>query len=177
MNHFKFQLFFVFLMIFALTVHAKEVQEHPMNGNDAEKGQAELVKPASPDTVLNENTSKDLTQLILGKWEIAPSKRASEGYIIFDLNGTYEMYEKFHDGTGVTKKGEYLIDSKVTPVKIDLCLEKCNNAGAEWTTLFGIIRVISDEKLEIHTSPDSNHPSDFSDDKSDEYTIILSRSE
>lgn len=173
MNHFKFLLFFVFLMIFALTVHAKE---HPMNGNDAEKRQAELVKPASPDTVLNENTSKDLTQLILGKWEIAPNKRASEGYIIFDLNGTYEMYEKFHDGTGVTKKGEYLLYSNVTPVKIDICLDKCNNAGAEWTTLFGIIRAISNEKLEIHTSPDDKYPSDFPDDKSNKYTMILSRS-
>jgi len=174
MNHFKFLLFFVSLMIFALTVHAKEVNEHPINGNDAEERHTELVKPASPDTVLNENSSKDITQLILGKWEIAPNKRASEGYIVFDVNGTYEMYEKFHDGGGVTKKGEYLLYSNVTPVRIDICLDKCNNSGAEWTTLFGIIRVISDEKLEIHTSPDSNYPSAFSDDKSDKYTMILS---
>ncbi|MCK4694306.1 MAG: hypothetical protein KAT74_01015 [Candidatus Cloacimonetes bacterium] len=176
MNHFKFLLFFVFLMIFALIIHTKEVKEHPMNGNDVEKRHNELVKPASPDTVLNENTSKDLTQLILGKWEIAPNKRASEGFIIFDLNGTYEMYEKFHDGAGVSKKGEYLLYSNVIPVKIDICLDKCNNAGSEWTTLFGIIRVISNEKLEIHTSPDDKYPSGFSDDKSDEYTMILSRS-
>ncbi|NQT76693.1 MAG: hypothetical protein HQ565_03190 [Bacteroidetes bacterium] len=108
MNHFKSLLFLVFLMIFALTVHAKEVKEHPMHGNDAEKRHIELVKPASPDTVLKENTPEDLTQLILGKWDIAPNKRASAGYIIFDQNGTYEMYEKLHDGTGVTKKGEYL---------------------------------------------------------------------
>jgi hypothetical protein len=163
-------------MIFALIIHTKEVKEHPMNGNDAEKRHNELVKPAAPDTVLNENTSKDLTQLILGKWEIAPNKRASEGYIIFDLNGTYEMYEKFHDGMGVTKKGEYLLYSNVTPVRIDICLNKCNNAGAEWTTLFGIIRAISNEKLEIHTSPDSEYPSGFPDDKSNKYTMILSRS-
>ena len=176
MNHFKFLLFFVFLMIFTLTVHAKGVKELPVNGNDAEKRQAELLKPAAPDTVLDENAPKDLTQLILGKWEIAPNKRASEGYIIFDPNGTYEMYEKFHDGMGVTKKGEYLLNSNVTPARIDICLEKCNNAGAEWTTLFGIIRAISNEKLEIRTSPDSKHPSGFSDDKSDEYAMILSRS-
>ena len=176
MNHFKFLLFFVFLMTFALTAHAKGVKEQPVNGNDAGKRQAELLKPAAPDTVLDENTSKDLTQLILGKWEMAPNKRASEGYIIFDNNGTYEMYEKFHDGTGVTKKGEYLLYSDARPVKIDICLEKCNNAGAEWTTLFGIIRAISNEKMEIRTSPDAKHPSGFSDDKSDEYTMILSRS-
>lgn len=176
MNHFKFLLFFVSLMIFVLTSHAKEVKENPMNGNDAEKQFNDIVKPASPDTVLNDNTSKDITQYILGRWEIAPNKRASEGYIVFDVNGTYEMYEKFHDGMGVTKKGEYLLYSNVTPVRIDICLEKCNNSGAEWTTLFGIIRVISDEKLEIHTSPDSNYPSGFSDDKSDMYTMILSRS-
>jgi hypothetical protein len=176
MNHFKSLSFFVFSMIFALTVHAKEVKEHPVNGNEAGKRQVELVKPASPDTVLNENTPKDITQLILGKWEIAPNKRASEGFIIFDLNGTYEMYEKFHDGTGVTTKGEYLLYSNVTPVKIDICLDKCNNAGSEWTTLFGIIRAISNKKLEIHTSPDSKYPSGFSDDKTDMYTMILSRS-
>ena len=176
MNHFKFLLFFVSLMIFALKVHAKEVQEHPMNGHDTEERYTELVNPASPDTVLNENTSKDIDQLILCRWEIAPNKRASEGYIVFDVNGTYEMYEKFHDGGGVTKKGEYLLYTNATPVRIDICLEKCNNSGAEWTTLFGIIRVISDEKLEIHTSPDSNYPSGFSDDKSDMYTMILSRS-
>ena len=176
MNHFKFLLFFVSLMIFALTVHTKEVKEHPMNGNDTEERYTELAKPASPDTVLNENSSNDITQHILGKWEIAPNKRASEGYIVFDVNGTYEMYEKFHDGMGVTKIGEYLIYSNATPVKIEICLEKCNNSGAEWTTLFGIIRAISNDKLEIHISADSKHPTEFSDDKNDERTMILSRS-
>lgn len=176
MNHFKFQLFFILLLISALTVHSKEVKEQPMNGNGADKQAAELVKPMSPDSVLKESTSKDLTQLIVGKWELAPNKRASEGFIIFELNGNYEMYEKLLDGTGVTKKGEYVLNSNVTPVKIDICLDKCNTTGSEWTTLFGIIKALSNEKLEIHTSADGKYPSSFSDDKSDEYTMILSRS-
>ena len=175
MNHFKFLLFFVSIMTFALSFHAKKVNDRNINGDNADKQHTELEKPLTADTVLKENTSKDLNQLILGKWELAPNKRAAAGFITFDSNGNYEMYEKFHDGTGATKKGEYQLYSNMTPAKIDICLDKCDNAGAEWTTLFGIIRVISGEKMEIRTSADGTYPSAFANDKSDKYTMIFSR--
>ena len=122
-----------------------------------------------------EGISEDLTQLILGKWEIAPNKRSSKGSITFNQNGKYELHEQLQDGTGVGTKGEYKLNSDATPIKIDLCLDKCSNPGSEWTTRFGIIRVLTNEKLEIRTSPDSNYPSDFSDDTFEEYTMILTR--
>ena len=175
MNHFKFLSFFVFLMTIAFTVNAKEVKEGLIYGNDAVKQQFDIVKPNSPDTVLKENSSTDLAQLIPGKWELAPNKRASEGYIIFDPKGSYEMFEKLQDGTGVTKKGEYLLYRDVSPVKIDICLGKCNQAGSEWTSLFGIIRALSNNKIEIRVSADGNRPTEFSEDKSEEGTMILSR--
>ncbi len=174
MNHCKSLSLFAFFIIAALTLHTKDLKIHPMHGKDAAIG-IKISNSNSPDTVMNENASSEIAQLILGKWELAPNKRATEGFIIFNQNGTYEMYEKLIDGAGVSKKGEYLLYSNVTPVKIDICLGKCKQDGAEWTTLFGIIKAISNEKLEIRTSASSTYPSGFSDDKSDEGTMILSR--
>ena len=124
---------------------------------------------------MKEGISKDVTHLIVGRWEMAPNKRASKGSITFDKNGSYVMCEQWHDGRGVGTKGEYRLNSNVTPVGIDLCLDKCGKAGAEWTTRFGIKRVLPNERLEIRTSPDGKYPSKFSEDTSNEYAMILTR--
>lgn len=155
-------------------------ESKPVIPNTTEEGRTknrrvELVKMASQDASVKEGISKDVTQLVVGKWEITPNKRVSKGSITFDKNGSYAMHEQLQDGSGVGTKGEYKLNSSVTPVKIDLCLDKCGKPGSEWTTRFGIIRVLSNEKLEICTSPDGKYPSDFSDDTSSEYTIILTR--
>jgi hypothetical protein len=113
------------------------------------------------DASQKEGILEDLTQLILGKWEIAPNKRSSKGSITFNQNGTYELHEQLQDGTGVGTKGEYKLNSDATPIKID--------------TRFGIIRVLTNEKLEIRTSPDTEYRSDFSEDTFEEYTMILTR--
>ncbi len=120
---------------------------------------------------------EDIAQLIIGKWEIALNKRAVSGTIVFDKNGKYDMNEKFHDGSGVGKKGEYKLNCNVSPVTIDICLGECGRPGSEWTTLFGIVRVLPDNKLEICTSPDSNYPTSFPEDKTSEYTMMLTRVE
>jgi len=106
---------------------------------------------------------------------MAPNKRASKGSITFEKNGNYEMYEQLQDGVGVGTKGQYILNSNVTPATIDLCLDTCGKPGSEWTTRFGIIRVLSDGKLEIYTSLDDKHPSDFSDDTSGKRTMLLTR--
>jgi len=120
---------------------------------------------------------EDIAQLIIGKWEIASNKRAMSGTIVFDKNGNYDMNEKFHDGSGVGKKGEYKLNCNVSPLTIDICLGECGRPGSEWTTLFGIARVLPDNKLEIYTSPDSNYPTSFPEDKTSEYTMMLTRIE
>ncbi|MCJ7819851.1 MAG: OmpA family protein [Bacteroidales bacterium] len=138
-------------------------ESEPVMPNTTEEGRAknrrvELVKTAAMDTSSKDVKSKDVAQLILGTWEMAPNKRASKGSITFDQGGTYEMNEKLQDGAGVGTKGEYNVNSSVKPVKIDLCLDKCGTPGSEWTTRFGIMRVLSNEKVEIHTSPDGKYP-------------------
>ncbi len=170
MNRFMILFFFVFLMVVAFG--PGEVR--------AEDGQAEMVKQDSLDVSAKEIKAEDVTEIsiveiILGKWAIGPNKRSSKGSITFDKNGTYVMHEQLVDGTGVGTKGEYRLDSSVTPAKIDICADKCGMPGSEWTTRFGIIRILSDDKLEIQTSPDSNHPSGFSDDTSDKYKMMLTR--
>ena len=148
MNRFKIIFFIIIIFVFTGTIYA---QDAPVK--------------------------EDITQLIVGKWEIAPNKRAASGDITFYENGNYEINEKFHDSAGVGKKGEYKLNSNVSPVTIDICLGKCGNAGAEWTTCFGILRVLPNDTLEILTSPDSNYPSSFPDDTSGEYTMILTSME
>ncbi len=165
MNHKRvFFCLFAFLCIAAVSVHA-------------DKGQVESEKPSSQEDSVKVEIPADITKLIVGQWKMAPNKRAIEGSIIFLSGGSYEMHEKLVDGSGVGTKGEYKINKDVTPVRIDLCLDKCGKPGSEWTTRFGILRVLSNDKLEIRTSPDQNHPKDFSDDKAEEYTIILTRME
>ena len=135
----------------------------------------ELVKLAPQGASAQENISKDVVHLSVGKWDLSPNKRASKGALTFDQGGTYEMNEGLQDGSGVDTKGEYKLNSDVTPVRIDLCLDKCGKPGSEWTTRFGIMRVLSTEKLEIRTSPEGKYPSDFSSNTSEEYTMILNR--
>jgi hypothetical protein len=196
MNRFKIFYFFVLFFIFTVTVHALAIKEHPLirpfPGSVLDRSinsdyqdfseysfwMADLGFFGIDITRLMPKgfgESKDVTQLIVGKWEIAPNKRVSKGSITFDKNGSYAMHEQLQDGSGVGTKGEYRLNSNVTPVKIDLCLDECGKPGSEWTTRFGIIRILSNEKLEIHTSPDGKYPSDFSDDTSSEYTMILTR--
>ena len=53
--------------------------------------------------------------MLVGKWEIAPNKRCVSGSIVFSAAGTYEMEEKQTDGTGVSVKGEYNLDTGMSP--------------------------------------------------------------
>ncbi len=122
-----------------------------------------------------ENVSEKVSSIIVGKWEIAQNKRTVTGTIVFYDNGTYEKNEKLIDGGGVGTKGQYKLYCELAPVRIDLCLDKCGNPGSEWTTLFGVVRVLADGQMEIHTSPDGKYPVGFSDDTSDKYTMILTK--
>ena len=101
--------------------------------------------------------------------------RAKSGTIIFNSNGLYEMDEKLQDGDRVGTKGGYKLNQDASPYTIDLCVGQCGAPGSEWTTRFGILRVISNDKIEIRTSPDGNYPVDFSVDPTDKYYMVLSR--
>lgn len=157
-------------------------ETRPVETNATEEGRAknrrvELVKASDVNASAQKATLKDIRQFILGKWDLAPNKRASQGSVIFNANNTYELQERHHDGVNVTIKGEYIIKETSKPFKIDLCLEKCGKPGSEWTTRFGIFKVLSDKTMEIRTSPDKNYPGEFSDDKEEQYTMILRRCE
>lgn len=147
------------------------VEKQPVEKSTIEQPVAEKQPVKKP------SIKQSVAQLIVGKWEIAQNKRALTGSITFDNNGRYEMNEKLHDGSGIGKKGEYKLNSDVKPIQIDLCLDKCGQPGSEWTTNFGIIRVLSNEELEIYTSPSDKHPLDFPDDTSGEYSMMLTKAE
>jgi len=137
---------------------------------------AEETAPKLPTPPAEEPApEKTIAQLIVGKWEMAPNGRASSGDITFNSNSHYEMNERLQDGTGVGTKGEYKLNSNADPVRIDLCLDQCGQPGSEWTTRFGIMRFLSDGKLEIYTSPDGQYPSVFPADSSGDYDMILTR--
>ncbi|MCK5050116.1 MAG: hypothetical protein KAS53_00145 [Candidatus Cloacimonetes bacterium] len=148
MNRFKSFLFIVIFFVTISTVYAQDAE-----------------------------VKEDISQIIIGKWKIAPTTRVASGDITFDKYGMYDLNEKFHDGSGSGTKGEYKINCNVSPAKMCLCLGNCDQPGSELTTRFGIIRILPDNKLEICTSPDGNYPSDFCDDKMSENTMILTRIE
>lgn len=154
---------------------SKPVMPNTTEEERAKNRRVELVKLGSQGASAKETLSKDVTHLLVGKWDLAPNKRASKGSITFNKNGTYELQEKLQDGSGVGTKGEYKLTTTVTPIRIDLCVDKCDKPGSEWTTRFGIIRVLPNRKLKICTSPDGKYPLAFSDDTSNEYIMILTR--
>ena len=155
-------------------------ESQPVATNDTEEGRAknrrvELVKMDARSSAQQAATVKDVAQIILGEWKIAENGRAKSGTIIFNSNGLYEMDEKLQDGDRVGTKGGYKLNLDISPYTIDLCVGQCGAPGSEWTTRFGILRVISNDKIEIRTSPDGNYPTDFSVDPTDAYAMVLSR--
>ncbi len=146
MNCFKAFLFIVIFFVITGTIYAQDV-----------------------------DVKEDISKLIIGKWEIAPTKSAMSGDITFDEKGKYDKNEKFHDGAGVGTKGGFELNCKTSPVTIKFCPGNC--PGSKWTNSFGIIRILPDNKLEICTSPDSNYPTKFPEDKTGMYTMILTRIE
>jgi len=155
-------------------------ESQPVATNDTEEGRAknrrvELVKIDAQSSPQQAESVKDVSKIILGEWKIAENGRAKSGTIIFNSNGLYEMDEKLQDGDRVGTKGGYKLNQDASPYTIDLCVGQCGAPGSEWTTRFGILRVISNDKIEIRTSPDGNYPADFSVDFTDEYYMALSR--
>lgn len=118
---------------------------------------------------------EDLGRVLLGKWRLEPNRRSTEGSVVFSSNGSYVLTERHPDGVRVETKGEYRLCGQSSPVRIDLCPSKCGGPGSKWTTRFGIMRILSENKVEIRTSPDANYPPGFSEDKTEEYTMILIR--
>ena len=174
MNRFKVFCFFAAVFLLSSIVHARTL-EGPSLFRPV-PGPVQGPNGSSRDAPDQEDVSKDIAQLIVGKWTIAPNTRAAQGTIVFNRNGSYELQEQLADATGVGTKGGFKLNSRVTPATIDLCLGKCDEPGSEWTTRFGIIRVLPGGQLEIRTSSDGKYPSGFSDDTSDEQTMILTRS-
>ena len=155
-------------------------ESQPVDTNDTEEGRAknrrvELVKIDTQSSSQQEDTVKDVSKIILGEWRIAENGRAKSGTISFQSNGLYEMDEKLQDGSAVGTKGGYKLNQDTSPYTIDLCVGQCEAPGSEWTSRFGILRIISNDKVEIRTSPDANYPTDFSVDPTDEYCMMLNR--
>ncbi len=116
----------------------------------------------------------DIPSLIIGKWTMLDENGSLKASLIFKNSRHYEMTEVHDDGFKVGRKGEYKLDAAAKPCAIDLCLEKCGAAGSEWTTYFGIMRLLSKDKMEIRTSPSDTRPGGF-DSADKKYTMILSR--
>lgn len=161
----------------------------PVASNDTEAGRAknrrvELVKMktgqnrTSQSSQLQSGPGQATTVANLeGKWAMAPNKRVKQGTITFYSNNNYLMEERLHDGSGVSHKGEFKINSQASPPRLDLCLQKCGAPGSEYTTSFSIFRFLPEGKLEIRSSPDGKYPSAFNDGPADDYSMILTRVE
>jgi hypothetical protein len=123
---------------------------------------------------LEEVNSDEIPSLIIGEWTTLDENGNLKVSLIFKDPHNYEMIEARDDEMKVGRKGEYKLNVNSEPYAIDLCLEKCDSPGSEWTTYFGIIRFLSKDEIEIRTSPSSTRPAEF-DAADKEYTMILSR--
>jgi len=144
----------------------------------AEKAAPPDTMKAAPADTTKAVAEKEITidEYLIGQWTMAPHPGVLTGDITFKDDGTYDKNEKHEDGVGAGVKGQYILYKDQKPCGIDLCLEKCGGPGSEWTTLFGIVRILEDGRLEIRTSPDSKRPTEFNKEPG-MYTMFLTRAE
>ncbi len=138
----------------------------------AVKGDAETdVKVAADEATPMKKVT--LAEYLIGVWDMAPTKYIPSGDLTFKADGTYEKNEKDFKGVGAGAKGEYKLYPELEPCGIDICLSECGQS--EWTTLFGIVRMLDDGRVEIQTSPNSTRPTEFAKEPGDSYTKLLTR--
>lgn len=116
----------------------------------------------------------DPAEKLIGKWTVADKFGKGNGEAEFKADNTYILTEIHPDGTGVTHKGQYKLDTSQEPYAIDLCVGECGVPGSEWTTTFGILRFTSDNEAEIHFDPSGQRPTSF-DNAEDANTHQLTR--
>jgi len=121
--------------------------------------------------------TKAIENRLLGEWEMASNECTKDGKLTFYKNNKYKIFQTDNKGTGSGYTGKYILNATTGPVTIDLCLGECGRPGSEWTTRFGILRFVSDNKMEIRTSPNSNYPKSFSKDKNECHTLMLTKKE
>ncbi len=129
--------------------------------------------PDSGRSALSETTINPVLAIV-GEWTIPGQDSLPPGSMSFSDDGTYSWAEYRESDMKVTLTGEYKIDTTATPPTIDLCLDKCNNPGAEWTTTFAIFRFLSVDRVEMRYSPDGKRPTAF-DEKDVKNTRELTR--
>ena len=170
----SFALFFTCLMglFCAENIYSQDQKEK------TEQKKIEKTEECKKEETAAVEKSEDITKILIGEWNLTPNQRILEGSIVFTKEGAYEMKEKLHDETIVGNKGEYRLMTDMEPARIKLCLDKCDKPGSEWTTSFGIIRVLPDGKLEIFNSPDGKFPDAFPEDPAaSEYSMVLTKVE
>jgi len=159
-------LFFIFC---AANLYSQDQKEKAEEKKTEKPEECEKKEAAS-------EKSENIAEIIVGEWSMTPNQRILEGSIMFTGDGAYEMNEKLHDETVVGNKGEYRLMTDTEPARIKLCLDRCDKPGSEWTTSFGIIRVLPGGKLEIFNSPDGKFPVAFPEDPgASEYWMVLTR--
>ena len=136
------------------------------------KTDAKAVATASVDEVSPEK-EVTIAEYLVGVWDMAPTKHVASGDYVFRADGTYERNETDVKGQGAGVKGEYKLYPDLKPCGIDMCLDKCG--VSEWTTMFGIVRILDDGRIALQTSPDNNRPTAFVPQPTEINTILLTR--
>lgn len=166
------KIFFIVFAVVFFSLQAAVLADEPVKEQElSEKAPMEPVVKKTGEM----EAAKPLAERIIGTWTIAPNVRTSAGKMIFKADGTYEIAERYHDGTGAETRGEFSLDETVTPARLKLCLGECNKPGAELVTRFCILKCTAPNVIELYQSLEGSFPEDFPEDKNTENFMVLTR--
>jgi len=112
---------------------------------------------------------------LVGEWTIDRGNDLPPGSLTLTADKKFSKVEYDDSTSAVTITGTYVFNAAGDPFTIDFIPgDDPNAAGIEYVTMYGILRFLPDDKLEIRMSTTGERPTEFEDTRTAN-TMILTR--
>ena len=121
---------------------------------------------------------QDLKNSMMGEWRMVSNGDGFlEATLHFDESDNYWLDRTWPDGSKAEVKGGCELNAANEPATLRLCLGDCNTAGSEWTSMFCLVRLEGNDRLEIIISGSGDFPGEFPADPDSKGMYIFERAD